>query len=209
MFLWRMMSYGADLVGSIWHHIYIHTHHIHTYTRKRIHTHMHTHTQAHTYTCTYTHPHIHVHTHTHTGTHTYTHNTQMHTRTRACKHKCKDITSFPILPTGQRSDTSDTHGQIYHVMCAAADIMFSLLTSGFVLSPSLLSLNSVPSFCSVCPVSPIATGLIVQYVTSAATRITWQIRPGLPPLFVLQATKAGHGGLGTRLGQYSSDSAVD
>ena len=28
-------------------------------------------------------------------------------------------------------------GQIYHVMRAAADVMFSLLTSGFVLSPSL------------------------------------------------------------------------
>ena len=28
-------------------------------------------------------------------------------------------------------------GRIYHMMCAAADAMFSLLTSGFVLSPSL------------------------------------------------------------------------
>jgi len=28
-------------------------------------------------------------------------------------------------------------GRIYHVMCAAADVMFSLLMSGFVLSPSL------------------------------------------------------------------------
>ena len=28
-------------------------------------------------------------------------------------------------------------GRIYHVMCVAADIMFNLLTSGFVLSPSL------------------------------------------------------------------------
>jgi len=28
-------------------------------------------------------------------------------------------------------------GQIYHVMCAAADVTFCLLTSGFVLSPSL------------------------------------------------------------------------
>ena len=28
-------------------------------------------------------------------------------------------------------------GQIYHAMHAAADVMFSLLTSGFVLSPSL------------------------------------------------------------------------
>jgi len=88
------------------------------------HTHIYMYAQAHTYTRTHTHPHIHVHTHTHThihmhthnthtcthaGTHTYTHNTQMHTRTRACTHKRNDITSFPILPTGQRSDTSDTH----------------------------------------------------------------------------------------------------
>ena len=28
-------------------------------------------------------------------------------------------------------------GRIYHVMCAAADVTFSLLTSGFFLSPSL------------------------------------------------------------------------
>ena len=28
-------------------------------------------------------------------------------------------------------------GRIYHVMCVAADVTFSLLTSGFVLSPSL------------------------------------------------------------------------
>ena len=36
-------------------------------------------------------------------------------------------------------------------------------------------------------------------VTSIAARITWRDLPGLPPLFVLQATKAGRGGLGTRL----------
>ena len=54
-------------------------------------------------------------------------------------------------------------GRIYQVMRAAADVTFSLLTSGFVLSPSftLPSLNSVHSFCSVCPASPIATGSIV------------------------------------------------
>jgi len=54
-------------------------------------------------------------------------------------------------------------GRIYHMMRAVADVMFSLLTSGFVLSPSLFFffLNSVRSFCSVCPASPIATGSIV------------------------------------------------
>jgi len=53
-------------------------------------------------------------------------------------------------------------GRTYHVMRATADVMFSLLMSGFVLSPfTLLSLNSVCSFCSVCPASPIATGSIV------------------------------------------------
>ena len=34
---------------------------------------------------------------------------------------------------------------------------------------------------------------------SAAAHITWSIRPGLPPLFILQVTKTGRGGLGTRL----------
>ena len=49
------------------------------------------------------------------------------------------------------------------MMRAVADVMFSLLTSGFVLSPSpLLFLNSVHSFCSVCPASQIATGSIVS-----------------------------------------------
>jgi len=51
-------------------------------------------------------------------------------------------------------------GQTYHVMRATADVMFSLLTSGFVLS-TLLSLNPVHSFCSVCPVRAIATGSIM------------------------------------------------
>jgi len=50
-------------------------------------------------------------------------------------------------------------GRIYHVMRAAADVMFSLFTSEFVLFPSLF----FPwiQFSSVCPASPIATGSIV------------------------------------------------
>ena len=51
--------------------------------------------------------------------------------------------------------------RIYHVMRAAADVMFSLLTSGLVLPLTLLPLNPVRSFCSVCPANPIATGSIV------------------------------------------------
>ena len=67
---------------------------------------------------------------------------------------------------------------------------------------TILSQNSVRSFCSVCPVSPIATGLIV------ASCSTWRQQrhksrdksfQAFPPLFILQATKAGHGGLGARL----------
>ena len=81
--------------------------------------------------------------------------------------------SFPGLPTQLLSLTvrkmGGRPGWTYHVMHAAADITFSLLTSGFVLSPfTLLSLNSVRSFCSVCPASPIATGLIV------ASYSTWR-----------------------------------
>ena len=67
---------------------------------------------------------------------------------------------------------------------------------------TLLSLNSVRCFCSVCPASPIATGSII------ASYSTWHQQrhaspdksfQAFPPLFMLQATKAGHGGLGTRL----------
>jgi len=58
-------------------------------------------------------------------------------------------------------------GRIYHVMRAAADVTFSLHAHIWVcsLSFTLLSLNSVRSFCSVCPVSPIATGLIIAIAT--------------------------------------------
>ena len=66
----------------------------------------------------------------------------------------------------------------------------------------LLSLNSVRSFCSVCPVSPIATGSIVaSYSMWRQPRHASRDKSiqAFPPLFVLQATKAGRGGLGTRL----------
>ena len=81
--------------------------HVSTYTHTCTHTHRHTHTHARTHTHTYMYTHTHTYTHAHTcrHTHTYTHNTQM--RTRTCTHKRNYITSFPILPTGQRSDTSD------------------------------------------------------------------------------------------------------
>ena len=49
-------------------------------------------------------------------------------------------------------------GRTYCVMRAAADVTFSLVCS---LSFTLLSLNSVCPFCSVCPASPIADGSIV------------------------------------------------
>ena len=67
---------------------------------------------------------------------------------------------------------------------------------------TLLSLNSVCSFCSVCPVSPIATGSIVaSYSTWCQQRHASHDKSiqAFPPLFVLQMTKAGRGGLGTRL----------
>ena len=52
--------------------------------------------------------------------------------------------------------------RIYHVMRATAEVTFSLLISEVGSLPfTLLSLNSVRSFCSVCPASSIATGLIV------------------------------------------------
>ena len=93
--------------------------------------------------------HIHMYTdiHTHTHTHTHTHS----------------LVPRPLRPAfvayGMKS--RGRPGRIYHMMRATADVTLSLLTSGLVLSPSLLSLNSVCSFCSVCPVSPIATGSIV------------------------------------------------
>jgi len=71
---------------------------------------------------------------------------------------------------------------------------------------TLLSLNSVRSFCSICPASLIATGSIV------ASYSTWHQQwhaprdksfQAFPPLFVLQATKTGRGGLGTRLGEHN------
>ena len=54
---------------------------------------------------------------------------------------CDTIASFPTLHTHLLSlavqKAEGRSGWIYHVMRAAADVMFSLLTSGFVLSPSL------------------------------------------------------------------------
>jgi len=55
-------------------------------------------------------------------------------------------------------------GRIYHMMCAVADVMFSLLTSGFVLSPSLF----FPWIQFV---------LSVQYVLIVASYSTWH-QPG-------------------------------
>jgi len=87
-------------------------------------------------------------------------------------------------------------GRIYHVMYAAADVRFSL---GLF---TLLSLNSVRSFCSVCPASPIATGSnVASYSTSHQQRHTSRDKSfqAFPPLFVQQAKKAERGGQGTRL----------
>ena len=70
---------------------------------------------------------------------------------------------------------------------------------------TFLSLNSVRSFCSVCPASPIATGSIVaSYSMWRQQRHTSRDKSiqAFSPLFVLQATKPGHGDLGTRLGAW-------
>ena len=71
---------------------------------------------------------------------------------------------------------------------------------------TLLPLNSVRSFCSVCPASPIATGLIMASYSTWCQR--WHASrdksfQAFPLLFVLQATKAGCGGLRTRLEVFS------
>jgi len=58
---------------------------------------------------------------------------------------------------------------------------------------TLLSLNSVRSFCSVCAASPIATGSIVaSYSTWRQPRHASRDK-SVQALFVLQATKAGRG----------------
>jgi len=67
---------------------------------------------------------------------------------------------------------------------------------------TLLSLDSVRSFCSVCPASPVATGSIVASYSmwcqqQHASRDKFV--QAFSPLFVPQATKAGCGGLGMRL----------
>ena len=46
---------------------------------------------------------------------------------------------------------------------------------------TLLSLNSVRSFCSVCPVSPIPTGSIVASYSTWRQQWLKKIHPGIPP----------------------------
>jgi len=97
--------------------------------------------------------------------------------------------------------------RIYHVRHAAAWHHVQSAHNWVCSLPfTLLSLNSVRSFCSVCPVSSIATGSIMaSYSTWHQQRHTSRDKSfqAFPPLFVLQATKAGRGGQGTRLIQYT------
>ena len=98
--------------------------------------------------------------------------------------ECRDIVLDSLVPRPPRPVFVACHavrkagrrpGRIYHVMHAAADVMFSLLTSGFVLSPShffpwiqfILSLQFVPQVRLLLDRSWLA-----QYVTSAAAHIT-------------------------------------
>jgi len=89
-------------------------------------------------------------------------------------------------------------------MRATADITFSLLTSGFVLSPSLffpwiqfvLSVQFVLQIRLLLDQSWLAT---LRDVSSGTHHMIKSVQ-AFSLLFVLQATKAGHGGMGTRLG---------
>ena len=86
------------------------------------------------------------------------------------------LLSLAVRKAGRRP------GQIYHVMCAAADITFSLLTSGFVLSPSLffpwtqfvLSLQFVPQVRLLLDWSWLAT---VRDVSSGTHHVINPSRP--------------------------------
>jgi len=84
-------------------------------------------------------------------------------------------------------------------MHGAADIMFSLLMSGFVLSPSLF-FPWIQFILSVQFVLRVRLLLDRSWLATVhdISRGTHHVK-SLPPLFVLQATKAGRGGLGTRL----------
>jgi len=109
------------------------------------------------------------------------------------------LLSLAVQKAGRRP------GRVYHVMCAAADVMFSLLTSWFVLSPSLffpwiqfiLSVQFVLRVWLLLDRSWVAT---IHDVSSGTSRD--KSVQAFSPLFVLQATKAGCGGLGTRLGMW-------
>ena len=95
-------------------------------------------------------------------------------------------------------------GQIYHVMRAAADVTFSLLTSGFVFSPSL-SLTWIQFVLSVQFVLWVRLLLDRSWLYSYCTwRQQWHAShdksvQAFSLFFVLQAPKAGHRGLGIRL----------
>ena len=56
-------------------------------------------------------------------------------------HKALLLNLIPRPPhpafVARSTKSGGRHGRTYHMMRAAADVMFSLLTSGFVLSPSL------------------------------------------------------------------------
>jgi len=98
-------------------------------------------------------------------------------------------------------------GRIYHVMRATADVTFSLLTSGFVLSPSLFFpwIQFVLSVQFVLWVWLLLDRLWLATVRDVSSGTHHVINPvqAFSPLFILQATKAGRGGLGTRLGVLS------
>jgi len=86
-------------------------------------------------------------------------------------------------------------------MRAAADIMFSLLTSWFVLPPSVFFplIQFVLSFQYVLRVQLLLDQSWLATVRDVSSGMHQVINPSRPttPLFVLQATKAGRGGLGT------------
>ena len=92
-------------------------------------------------------------------------------------------------------------GRIYHIMRAIVDVTFSLLTSGFVLSPSLF----FPWIQFVLSVQFVLwVRLLLDQLWLATVRQQWHTScdksvQAFSPLFVLQATKAGRGGLGMRL----------
>jgi len=109
---------------------------------------------------------------------------------------CCELASFVTYSI--KSGGEDLEGFITWCM----PLLMSLSVWVCSLPFSLLSGNSVRSFCSVCSASLIATGSIMaSYSTWCQQWHTSRDKSfqAFPPLFVLQTTKAGCGGLGTRL----------